>query len=309
MPTDLAYSLSSKMASIFWDPNPILFTLPYFDIPLRWYGLLFAFGFVGAFALLHPLLKRKLLADRSVSPENASSVAYNYIDRLLWFIILGTVIGARLGHVFFYEWPRYSAHPAEIFKIWEGGLASHGGTIGVLLAVFLYSQWTRKTFPNITFLQLCDLLTIPAAFITICIRLGNFVNQEILGTPSTLPWAVIFGHPADGSAPIARHPVQLYEAIAYLVIFGLLWTMQKQRSKKVDCEGKAKERPLPPGFMTGLFFVLVFGSRFLLEFFKAPQSMMIDESAIQTGQLLSLPFILLGLGLMIYARRRHVVLD
>lgn len=361
--------LWQRCAAIFWDPNPTALHIPYLDMPLRWYGILFALGFIAAFLLLLPILKRKLTKtklllprdiqywpqlmaqlqialktpanplhlslSRAVKPlqqliNNATvpsteneralflnsltqlfnensigldrtnlekllpgciiplhSIAYAYIDLLLWFNIIGTVIGARLGHVFLYEWPRYSAHPSEIFKIWEGGLASHGGTLGVIFSVFLYVQYKKKEFPEITFLGLCDLLTIPAAFICICIRLGNFINQEILGTPTVLPWGFIFGHPADGSLPIARHPVQLYEAIAYMTIFIILWRLWK-----------AKGDLLPTGFLTGLLFVLVFGSRFILEFFKAPQSLMIDESIIQTGQWLSLPFILAGIALM-----------
>lgn len=278
---------ASSFAALFWNPDPNVFIIPFIDHPLRWYGLLFALGFIGAFMLLMPILKHKLSQTRKLPPKELNTIAYNYIDKLLWFNVIGTVIGARLGHVFFYEWPRYSAHPTEIFKIWEGGLASHGGTLGVILSVFLYVQYTKKQFPEITFLGLCDLLTIPASFICICIRLGNFINQEILGTATSLPWAVIFGNPADGSAPLPRHPVQLYEAGAYAVTLFILWRVWKTKGDK-----------LPDGFLTGLLFVLIFGSRFFLEFFKAHQSLMMDESFIQTGQLLSLPFVIAGIVMM-----------
>ncbi len=363
-------------ALIYWDPDPNVFIIPYFEHPLRWYGLLFALGFVGAFLLLLPILKHKLSLTKALLPRDISnwrqfltdlqlaindslsplhtwvmqlskptlklishvkyppatqeqsyilssltdlqrnasitiertnlekllpksinslhSIAYSYIDRLLWFIVIGTMVGARLGHVIFYEWPRYSANPIEILKIWEGGLASHGGTLGVILAVYIYARLRKAEFPEISFLGLCDLLTIPAAFICVCIRLGNFVNQEILGTPSSLPWAITFGHPSDGSAALSRHPVQLYEALAYLATLGILWRLWK-----------AKGDSLPSGFMTGLLFVLIFGSRFFLEFFKAPQSMMIDESFIQTGQLLSLPFVIAGFILMMLNSKKE----
>lgn len=221
------------------------------------------------------------------SLNKLQDLCLGYVDHLVWFIVIGTVVGARLGHVFFYEWPYYKNNLFDIIKIWEGGLASHGGTLGVILAVLLYIKWTQKRFPEITFLGLLDMLTIPTAFVAVCIRLGNFVNQEILGTPSDLPWAIIFGHPADGSAPIPRHPVQLYEAAAYLATFLILYSIWK-----------AKSSLLKPGFLTGLFFVLVFGSRFFLEFIKAPQSHIIDESFLQTGQYLSIPFILFGLALI-----------
>ncbi len=286
-----------SLSSIYWDPNPNVFVIPYFDHPLRWYGLLFALGFVGAFILALPLLRQKLskrkLLPPKVSSNDLNSIAYNYLDKLLWFIVIGTLIGARLGHVFFYEWPRYSANPIEILKIWEGGLASHGGTLGVIVAVYFYAKLKQREFPEISFLGLCDLLTIPAAFICVFIRFGNFINQEILGTATTLPWAVTFGHPADGSIPIPRHPVQLYEAIAYLATLGILWQVWKRKSEL-----------LPDGFMTGLLFVLIFGSRFFLEFFKEHQSIMIDENFIQTGQLLSLPFVIAGIALMVRSLKK-----
>lgn len=221
------------------------------------------------------------------SINKLQDLCLGYVDHLVWFIVIGTVVGARLGHVFFYEWPYYKNNLIDIFKIWEGGLASHGGTLGVILAVFLYKQWTYKRFPEISFIGLLDLLTIPTAFVAVCIRLGNFMNQEILGTPTNLPWAFIFGHPADGSAPIPRHPAQLYEAAVYLVSFFILLGIWKLKNTR-----------LKPGVLTGLFFILIFGSRFLIEFIKAPQSHIIDESFLQTGQYLSIPFILLGLALI-----------
>jgi phosphatidylglycerol---prolipoprotein diacylglyceryl transferase len=239
-----------------------------------------------------PTFKRtdlEYLLPKSIYPIKELSFAYT--DKLVWFIVIGTVVGARLGHVFFYDWPRYKDHLLDIFKTWEGGLASHGGTLGILIAVYLFQRTVRKNYPEISFLGLCDLLTIPTAFGVTFIRLGNFVNQEILGIPSSLPWAIIFGHPIDGESAVPRHPVQLYEALAYLLTFIILWKVWK-----------AKSNTLPKGFMLGLFFTLVFGSRFFIEFLKVPQGLMIDESFLSTGQYLSIPFILLGLALMFMPR-------
>lgn len=223
-------------------------------------------------------------------------LCFKYVDGLLWWIVLGTIIGARLGHVFFYEWSYYQNHLADIPKVWEGGLASHGGTLGVLLAIFFYSRWTRMQFPEMNFLALADLVAIPTAFSVLFIRLGNFVNQEILGTPTAAPWGVIFGHPADGTAPIPRHPVQLYEAIAYLLTFFLMISLWK-----------FKKKPWPQGFFLGVCLLCIFGSRFFLEYFKAPQNSFIDETFLQAGQLLSLPFIFLGIGFIYFSqfRSRH----
>lgn len=215
-------------------------------------------------------------------------LAVRYTDTLTWLIILGTIIGARLGHAFFYEWDHYTNNPMEIIKVWEGGLASHGGTIGVILSLILFRKWTRNTYPEIGFLNLLDNVCVPSSLVAVFIRMGNFFNQEILGTKSSLPWAIIFGNPSDGSGVYPRHPVQLYEAISYLFTFFILsWLWINKR------------RTLKPGFITGLFFVLVFGSRFFMEYFKVPMGSTFDESFLQTGQMLSIPLILAGLWLMI----------
>ncbi|MGZ3633034.1 MAG: prolipoprotein diacylglyceryl transferase [Parachlamydiaceae bacterium] len=237
-----------------------------------------------------PRIELESMLPGSITP--IKDLSYKYVDGLLWWIVLGTIVGARLGHVFFYDWTRYANNWVEILKIWEGGLASHGGTIGVLLAVFGYTFWRRKEFPEIRFLDLTDLLCIPTAFAVVFIRLGNFINQEILGNPTTASWGIIFGHPADNSLPIPRHPVQLYEAIAYFLTFVLLaalWRLKKQL--------------WPSGFITGLLFVCIFGSRFFLEFYKAPQGTILNETYLQVGQILSLPFIFLGIALMYFSQR------
>lgn len=160
-----------------------------------------------------------------------SQKAANLSDRLFFYMILATIIGARLGHIFFYEnWTNYLIHPIRILKTWEGGLASHGAGLAILFALAIYVYSIRKIRPKFTWVKILDLISAPVAFCGCFIRIGNFMNQEILGTASTLPWAVIFGHPADGSIPIPRHPAQLYEAIGYFFIFILLFLLQKKQA-------------------------------------------------------------------------------
>jgi phosphatidylglycerol:prolipoprotein diacylglycerol transferase len=223
----------------------------------------------------------------------ARAIGVGIVDQLTWVIIIATVVGARLGHVFFYDWHYYAAHPEMIFMIRQGGLASHGGTIAVICALFLFLRLNKKLMPGLTFLPLLDILAVPTALVAFCIRLGNFFNQEILGSESPLPWAIIFGDPSDGALPVPRHPVQLYEAGIYLAAFGLLHTLWRKHGAT-----------LKPGTLIGLFFVLVFGSRFFIEFLKLPQSMMLDESFIQTGQLLSIPFVVAGIVLLVKASHK-----
>jgi phosphatidylglycerol---prolipoprotein diacylglyceryl transferase len=189
-----------------------------------------------------------------------------------------------LGHVFFYDWPFYKAHPVDIFKIWQGGLASHGGAIGILIALFLLSRLVRRGLPQLTFLAWIDLLMVPAAFAGGCIRIGNFINQEITGMPTTLPWGVIFLNPLDGLPGVLVHPVQLYESFFYFLVFVFL-VIVWYRDKKT----------LGHGFLSGWFFLLVFGYRFLIEYLKMPQNERFDvQGWLTVGQLLSVPFALLG---------------
>lgn len=235
--------------------------------------------------LLHqPQLSREDLEQ--AFPHAIATVkqtSYLLTDRLCWFVVVGTVVGARLGEVLFYGWPYYQTHPMEIFKIWKGGLASHGGTLGVVISLYLYSLYIQKWIPKLNFLRLLDYVAIPSALVAFFIRLGNFVNQEILGIPTSFQWAVIFGDPADGSLPIPRHPVQLYEGISYLFIFIFLYSLWYKRGEQ-----------LRPGIFCGLLFVFVFSSRFILEFWKTPQSSFLDFNYLQAGQLLSIPFIVVG---------------
>lgn len=285
------------LAWFFWDPPRDLFIVPYFNRPIGWYGLLFVIGILCSYRIVLSIM-RTLLKERHQLSEGEAikSAGLSLTDRLTWLVILGIIIGARLGHVFFYDWPYFKTHPHEIYDISKGGLAglaSHGGAIGILLAIALFRLTIFKKYPKITFLTLVDTVAVPTALAGVFIRMGNFINQEILGTPSQLPWAVIFGHPADRSVPLPRHPVQLYEALAYLLIFCLMFSIWKWT--------KARWKP---GSLTGLFFILLFSARFFLEFFKTAQSALIDESTLQMGQYLSLPFIVGGFFLLIYSQKK-----
>lgn len=285
-------SLFPMLAWLYWDPMPQAFTIPFIDRPVAWYGICFVIGFILGYIVLQPIFRQFLLGTKRYGVEDIRELTTFYTDRLTWFIVLGTIIGARLGHVLFYDFPYYVRNPVESIMIWKGGLASHGGTLGVIISIFLFLYIYRKSLPELSFIKLIDMLVIPTALTVTFIRIGNFINQEILGYPTTLPWGIIFGHPADRSYPEPRHPVSLYEAACYLTIFMILYSLWKYRRNK-----------LKEGFLSGLFFVLVFGSRFLIDFFKLPQSHIIDENFLQMGQYLSLPFILLGIILMFIPKR------
>lgn len=277
----------SIIAWLYWNPHRDLFTIPYFDHPVTKYGVCFVLGLLSAYWILIYLFKQNYHELSSKTEMPPSEWAHFITDRMTWFVVGGTIIGARLGHVFFYGWPYFQHHPGEILQVWKGGLASHGGVAGILIGLFLCQRTLQKNFPKLTFLRLLDLLSIPAVLTGCWIRIGNFFNQEILGTESSLPWAVVFGQPADSSSIIPRHPAQLYEALAYLIIFGILFLTWKFKGTK-----------LRSGVVSGLCLFLVFTVRFALEFLKTHQSMVIDESFFQMGQLLSVPFILGGLGLI-----------
>lgn len=281
------------LAWLYWNPERTAFTIPFINRPVVWYGLWFVLGFIVGYLILLPMFRYQLQKSRHISNEDSEALrslnplAYMLLDRLTWFVVGGTIIGARLGHVFFYDWPRYQNNLGDILKVWEGGLASHGGAVGVLIGLILYQRLIRKNFPEFTFITLLDLIVVPTAFTAFCIRMGNFFNQEILGSPSNVPWAVIFGDPIDGKEIAPRHPVQLYEAAVYLLTFFFLWFLW--RKWRDD---------LKPGVLSGLFFIMVFGARFLIEFLKTPQSLMFKETFLQTGQYLSIPFILWGIILL-----------
>lgn len=269
---------------ITWDPSREAFFIPGTDHPIVWYSLFFAGGFFFGYLIVAHLLYKYLLQTRQglASPQECKAVTFKFLDTLAWYVFTGMIIGARLGHVFFYDWPFYAEHPLKIFFTWEGGLSSHGGGIGLLLGLVLFWHNPKRRLPELSFMKLLDLLCIATAFVAGSIRIGNFFNQEILGTKSDLPFAVWFGHPSDFGAEMPCHPVQLYEALFYLSCSLLLYVLYPR---------------LKTGIISGLFFILIFTFRFFIEFLKLPQSFA-DGQGLSMGQLLSIPFILLGIYLL-----------
>lgn len=266
-----------NFAAIYWDPKPEIFIVPVLNWPILWYGVLFALAFAIGFPIFVGILTRFL-------GKNQHKKAIQITDRLTIYMIIATVVGARLGHFLFYERPaNYLRDPFEIFRVWEGGLASHGAAVAIILALILFSYRIRSTEPKLTWIRLLDFVAVPTALGGCLIRLGNFINQEVLGTPTDLPWAVVFGHPADRSMPIPRHPAQLYESLFYLAVFFLLWRLTYNRRFLFN-----------RGKLIGLFLILVFGFRFFVEFLKTEQSHLLDLSFLTMGQLLSIPAVIAG---------------
>lgn len=271
--------------SFVWDSDPVAFHVPFINWPVAWYGILFVFGLSLSYFMI---FKKILTSFESKQIPNAKQEALKFSDNILWFLMIGIILGARLGHLIFYE---RSFTFIEIFKTWEGGLASHGGAVGLLLALFIFSYKNRDKYQEAKFLPLLDLLVIPTCFTGTCIRIGNFINQEILGTAYNGPFSVLFLHPLDGSAVIPRHPAQLYEAFFYLLL-GLAFLIQSKIAEKK-----------PDGFKAGMLLVCIFVFRFFIEFIKEEQSLWnLGSLSVNMGQLLSLPIILLGLSLIILAK-------
>ena len=258
---------------ITWDVNPDIIDS---FVTIRWYGLMFAIGFWIGYNLVAKMFKR------DGAPEK-------WVGILLIYVAVATIVGARLGHVFFYQWDYYSAHPWKIFATWEGGLASHGGAIGIILAVILYSIFTTKRNPLWTF----DRLTIAIALVGALIRIGNLMNSEIFGHPTTLPWGFYFVRSAEWQQLYygqACHPTQIYEALTYLALFGLMMWMYWKK----DCGNR-------PGLLFGTFLIGTFATRFFIEFIKNNQVAFEDSMVLNMGQLLSIPFAVLGVFLVIWA--------
>jgi prolipoprotein diacylglyceryl transferase len=206
-------------------------------------------------------------------------------DKLSVYVILATVIGARLGHLFFYEKPQsYLNNPLNIIKTWQGGLASHGAAIALLIALFVFCRDLKKVKPKLSYIHLLDFICIPIAFAGFCIRIGNFINQEIIGIETSVFWAVIFANPIEEALVVPRHPVQLYEAIFYLLVFFMLFYFSYKRKFL-----------LKEGRLLSFFLTLVFTFRFFIEFLKVRESHILsNDSVLLMGQYLSIPFIIIG---------------
>jgi prolipoprotein diacylglyceryl transferase len=268
---------------ITWDVSPNLFTMRAFgtEIPIAWYGLLFAMSF---------LLGQQLMAYIFRKEGKPASD----LELLTIYSVLGTVIGARLGHYLFYEWELLFSDPlrwlADLVTPPFRGLASHGATIAIPTALYLYARCK----PDQPFLWVIDRVVIIASLAGILIRLGNLLNSEIYGTPTSLPWGFLFVRETDPALlpVVPRHPTQLYEALFCLFLLVLTF-----------CLWRYKRQSLPIGTITGLFITLLFSFRFLVEFLKNDQSAFEQGLALNMGQILSIPAFVAGLLILWYARR------
>ena len=261
---------------IVWDVSPNIIDS---FITVRWYSMAFAVGFWLGYNIVTKMFKHEGAPER-------------WMGILLLWVAAGTIIGARLGHVFFYEWDFYSQHPWQILATWKGGLASHGGAIGVIVGVIMFSIFTSKRNPLWTF----DRLVVAIALVGGLIRLGNLMNSEIYGHATSLPWGFMFVRDRDWHLLYegqACHPTQIYEALIYFALFGLLMWMYWKRH--------CGERP---GLIFGTFFIGIFGSRFFIEFIKNDQVAFEQGMLLNMGQILSIPFIIAGIALIIYALKR-----
>ncbi len=246
---------------IVFNPSPV-FSIGSFE--LRWYGLLFALGFFFAYAVLYLVFKKE-------------KVSFKLLDWLTFYVFLAVLFGARLGHVFFYEWDYYKNHLSEIPRVWEGGLASHGAAIAIVLALIIY---VRQFKVNVWWLfdRVAIVIPIAAAFV----RFGNLMNSEIYGHITTMPWGFVFMRDPDAGL-LPRHPTQLYEAFSYLFITALLLILYYK-----------KKGIIRPGLFVGIFLVIMFTARFLIEILKEVQVDFEKGMTMDMGQWLSIPFVLLG---------------
>lgn len=257
-----------------WSVNPEVFSLG--PLSIRWYGLLFISGFILGWYIFKWFFQRE-------------SIPVTLLDPLLYTLLIGTIVGARLGHCLFYQ-PDYYLGSwqgfTEIFMPWKGGLASHGGTIALIFAMMWFAKrYGRKH--DFDFIWILDHLAIAVCFAATFIRLGNLFNSEIYGDVTTLPWGFIFELRGE---TLPKHPTQLYEALSYFLLGIALILAYKFKADK-----------LYRGFFIGTFFIGCFGMRFLIEFIKEPQVMFEQNMTLNMGQLLSIPFVLMGIGLLVYS--------
>ena len=265
---------------ITWDVSPEIFH--FWRFSLRWYGTLFAGAFVLGYFIIRRIFKRE-------------NVQIQLLDRLTWYMIFGTLVGARLGHCLFYEPGYYFRNPVEIVQTWHGGLASHGAAIGILIALYIFSRVERRPY-----IWILDRIAIVVALACFLIRIGNLINSEIFGHTTVLPWGFEFVRsPEWHRSPIhaqACHPTQIYEALAYLATFAWLCRMYFKKDKIPN-----------PGVLCGIFLVSMFTARFVIEFFKVNQVDFENRMMLNMGQLLSIPFVLCGIFLL--TRRRKIMND
>ena len=295
---------------ITWNVDPVLFHLG--NLQVRWYGLLWALGFLFGYFIMKRIYQREKMAEDA-------------LDKLLIYMLVSTVVGARLGHCLFYEPDYYLSNPLKILALWEGGLASHGGAIGILIGLWLYmrnynkSKKEKNDLQHINYIWILDRIVVAVCLVGALIRVGNVMNHEIYGTPTSLPWGFVFlrgseqfcgtfdnytpcfawDAPCPPSEWLPCHPTGLYEAFFCLVAMGiLLWMYYKH-----DLGHKQ------PGLMFGTFLVIIFGSRICIEFLKNVQVEFERNMVFDMGQWLSVPFVLIGIGMIVWSfvNRKKVV--
>ena len=257
-------------ATITWSISPEIFSLG--PIHIRYYGLLFATSFLLGFKIMEWIYKKE---NRPMDDLND----------LIWYMLLGTVIGARLGHCLFYNPEFYLSHPMEILKVWRGGLASHGAAVGILTSIYFYSKKKK----NQSFLWVMDRVVIGVALAAFFIRMGNLFNSEIIGKPTEMVWGFIFTSVDN----VPRHPTQIYEALFYLLSFVIIFFQYKKYDGKFN-----------DGYLFGIFLILIFGFRIFVEFFKRYQEAFEQGMILNMGQLLSIPLVLFGIYLLYKATKK-----
>ncbi len=257
-----------------WHVDPVIFHI--FGLDIRWYSILFVSGFIIGWFIFRRFFRRE-------------GVPEQLLDPLLYTLLICTIVGARLGHCLFYQPDYYLGSWKgffEIFMPWKGGLASHGGAIALLLGMWWFSRHYGKKH-DFDFLWIMDRLCIAVAFAGCLIRLGNLFNSEIYGDVTNLPWGFIYQLRGETEP---KHPTHIYEALSYLILGISLLLVYAKKLDKVH-----------RGFFFGVFLIGCFGMRFLIEFIKEPQVGFEEGMALNMGQLLSIPFIIAGIALLIYA--------
>lgn len=267
-----------------WTVDPIIFQSG--GLRLGWYGVLFAVGLiVFGGTILSKMWKHENLTEKS-------------FNQLVFYVLIATIVGARLGHCLFYEPKYYLANPIEILKTWEGGLASHGGVIGIMIAIWIYSKKVSHQSMLWTFDRLC----VPVGLVAAMIRLGNLMNHEIYGHATDLPWGFRFIENIHqwqaGAEPIfsaPSHPTQLYEAAIYLLVFAVcMWLYWKRDAQKRE------------GLIFGVAMVMIFVGRFLVEFVKNDQVGFEEGMTLNMGQWLSIPFVIIGIASIVYSFKQPI---
>lgn len=267
-----------------WTIDPIIFQSG--GLRLGWYGVLFAVGLiVFGGTILSKMWKHENLTEKS-------------FNQLVFYVLIATIVGARLGHCLFYEPSYYLANPVEILKTWEGGLASHGGVIGIMIAIWIYSKKVSHQSMLWTFDRLC----VPVGLVAAMIRLGNLMNHEIYGHATDLPWGFRFIENIHqwqaGAEPIfsaPSHPTQLYEAAIYLLVFAVcMWLYWKRDAQRRE------------GLIFGVAMVMIFVGRFLVEFVKNDQVGFEESMTLNMGQWLSIPFVIIGIASIVYSFKQPI---